>query len=263
LDTFMLAVDSSTESGSVALADRRGKVEEIVFRSSRGHSVGLMPALDRLLRRLGVVEPCARVEGGGIADFPAEGAFHKERPGFTPGGRLAAIAVTLGPGSFTGVRVGLATVKGLALGWDVPVVPFNTLEVMAHGLAPVEGTLVPLLDARKGEVYGAIYRRRGEELEEVEPPFLRTPEQLARDLASRGETLHLFGGGALLYPDILTAAGPRVRVFQGLPPVQGPRAQTMARLAWSRNPVPRDRIASLDPIYIRPTDVEFQRGGAR
>lgn len=256
----MLALDSSTRAGSVAIGGKDGMIDEINFSATRSHSSGLMPTIDKLLRKHKVVCPTARVEDSGLSGLAGvAGDFPRSRPGFGPSGSLAGLAFTLGPGSFTGLRVALATVKGLAVGWELPLVPFNTLEVMANGLAALDGTLVPLIDARKGEVFGAVYRSEKGKIVEIEPPFLKSPARLAEDLQSYQGTLHLFGGGALLYGDLLSGQIRRARVIHGLPGIHRPRARVMARLAWDREPLAKDEVGRLNPFYIRPSDVEFPK----
>lgn len=77
-------------------------------------------------------------------------------------GDLDLVAVTAGPGSFTGLRIGLSTAKALAYGWDTALITVSTLEVMAEAFRPFAGLLCPLLDARQGRVYAAVYGGRGE-----------------------------------------------------------------------------------------------------
>lgn len=92
---------------------------------------------------------------------------------------LDLLAVSIGPGSFTGLRIGLAVVKGLALAAGIPVVGVPTLEAYARALGPRPGAVWPVLDARKGEVYAAGYRWRDATLEEVAAPAALSPAALA------------------------------------------------------------------------------------
>lgn len=94
-------------------------------------------------------------------------------------GALDLLAVSIGPGSFTGLRIGLAVVKGLALSTGAPLVGVPTLEAYARALGPRPGSVWPILDARKGEVYAAGYRWHDATLEEVAAPAALSPAALA------------------------------------------------------------------------------------
>jgi tRNA threonylcarbamoyladenosine biosynthesis protein TsaB len=133
----VLAVDTTTPRGSVAVAGPEGVLAEARVVTAEGHSRWLLPAVEALLRGLGL-------EAGG----------------------LDAFAVTVGPGSFTGLRVGLGSVQGLALASGRPCVGLPTLDVVGAAAAGSAGTIVALLDAFRGEVYSGVYdgtgRLRGE-----------------------------------------------------------------------------------------------------
>lgn len=124
----VLAVDTTTPRGSVALVSQDGVLAEARVLTADGHSRWLLPAVDALLRGAGV-DPAA----------------------------LDAFAVTTGPGSFTGLRVGLSSVQGLALASDRPCVGISALELLALGAVERGGPIVALMDAFRGEVYVGVY----------------------------------------------------------------------------------------------------------
>ena len=107
------------------------------------------------------------------------------------------IAVTNGPGSFTGLRIGAATAKGLALGLGIPVLPVGTLEALAYNVEAFPGLRVPIMDARRGQVYGAVY---GPQQCRREPEAL-PPEALAAWLLEQEEDCIFLGDAADLYED--------------------------------------------------------------
>jgi tRNA threonylcarbamoyladenosine biosynthesis protein TsaB len=125
----ILALETATLAGSVAVLDEERVVGQLLLDVALTHSERLMAMVDALL--------------AGCAVAPAE---------------LGALAVSVGPGSFTGLRVGIATAKGLGFALGLPVAPVPTLDAMAELLPFADAPVAPLLDARKGEVYLSLYR---------------------------------------------------------------------------------------------------------
>ena len=126
---MILALDTTSRICTVALASDQGVMAEFSLGIARAHSRWLIPALSNLLDDTGV-----KVEA------------------------LDAIAVTTGPGSFTGLRIGVTTAKMLAYVWQLPVCPMGTLEVLSQGVMTPE-IISPVVMARKGEVYAALYHK--------------------------------------------------------------------------------------------------------
>ena len=124
----ILGIDSSGMTVSVALVADDGLMAEFTINNKRTHSETLLPMIDKLMNM-------AEVQ-------PSE---------------LTAIAIAAGPGSFTGLRIGAATAKGLALALDVPIVPVPTLEGLAYNLAGEKRLVVSVMDARRNEVYAGAY----------------------------------------------------------------------------------------------------------
>src|SRR5215468_481641 len=145
----LLAVESATLSGGAALLDDDRLLGEITLNIAITHSERLLAAVDRLVADCGLV--------------PAD---------------LDGLAVSVGPGSFTGLRVGLATVKGLAMALDLPVAPVPTLDALAARLPFADAPVCPILDARKGEVYLSQYRWDGLRMAR-EWNYLALPPELA------------------------------------------------------------------------------------
>ena len=125
----ILVIDTSPLIGSVAVIDGDNLVAEHTLNIVQAHSSRLMPAIDGILK---------------WSDITAD--------------TLDGCAVGIGPGSFTGIRIGVATIKSLCYALDKPIVGVSTLEAIAYNLRWTNGIICPLLDARRSEVYGAIFQ---------------------------------------------------------------------------------------------------------
>ena len=162
------------------------------------------------------------------------------------------VAVGLGPGSFTGLRVGLATAKALALARDLPLVGISSLAAMAWQMRDtLGGLLCPMLDARRGELYAALYRTTGEGVEVVEPEFVATAPAVAERLRAREQEVTLFGQtDRVPATEIARSIGDRGRLW--CDEVVLPDALAVGQLARRRFAARGgDDIASLRPIYVR------------
>src|SRR5256885_3810916 len=160
----VLAVETSSLAGGVALLDGERLVAEYQLDVSVTHSERLMSAVDRVL---------------GDARWTARD--------------LAGLAVAVGPGSFTGLRIAVSTVKGLALALDLPIAAVPTLDAMAAALPWAALPVCPVLDARKGEVYASLYRWDGEAMRREWDYLALAPAALAARL---DEPVLVVGDGA-------------------------------------------------------------------
>ncbi|MBI2923347.1 MAG: tRNA (adenosine(37)-N6)-threonylcarbamoyltransferase complex dimerization subunit type 1 TsaB [Planctomycetes bacterium] len=221
---FLIGIESSGPRGGVALADGEDLLEEIAFEEGMVHGRELMPALDRMLRKAGI----------GPRD-------------------LELVAVDVGPGSYTGVRVGVAAAKMLAYAIGCPAAPIVSTDVLAENAEDVEDDLCPIIDARWEQVYAALYRRDWVWLR-TEGPAAWRPEELAARLPP--ETT-VFGSGLDRYGAVFR------RWRKGDAGLAVPRASVVARLGWQAlqagATVP---CMSLAPLYLRPTEAEVKFGVA-
>jgi len=166
--------------------------------------------------------------------------------------QLDLVAVGLGPGAFTALRVGLATAKGIALARAVPLVGVPSLEAMCHQVrGQLSGLVCPILDARRGEVYGAIYRAAEDGFERVEPEFAAGPTELAGKLRSTGAEVTVFGQLDRTPTDAIGhALGDPRKLWRERTVV--PDALAVAQLGRRRYAVEGSAdLASLRPIYVR------------
>jgi tRNA threonylcarbamoyladenosine biosynthesis protein TsaB len=175
--------------------------------------------------------------------------------------QIDVIAVGVGPGSFTGVRVGVATAKGLALALQKPVIPIVSLDALAYEALRVTDSLriAACLDAFKGELFCAVYTRDGNDLRRERAPFHATPELVRESLAaiSGDDLLALVGAGITRYPELLADAPGAWQIYDG---IVAPRASVLAELAAARfaaGDVPE--LASVVPMYLRDSDAQLPK----
>lgn len=222
----LLALDTATRHATVALLDESAALSlREREREVTTHSEGLLTMVDELLAEAGLAVR-----------------------------ELDAIVVGLGPGSFTGLRIGLATAKGLCLASRRPLVGLSSLGPLAAAVAealPGDARLTcVVLDARRGEVFSQRYR--GEQA--LEPERLCRPEALAAELAASPEPLLLAGDGALLYRELL-ARGPASLAPEGCHLIH---ARHLALAARERVAAARfDELAALVPRYLRASDARL------
>jgi tRNA threonylcarbamoyladenosine biosynthesis protein TsaB len=228
-------VETSTLSGATALVEGDTVVAEYRLNVAITHSERLLPAIDHLLVTAGL--------------RPAD---------------VDAFAVAIGPGSFTGLRIGLSTMKSLAFATGKPLCGVPTLDALAWSLPFAAYPVCPVLDARKGEVYTALYRTDGGRLEPLWEPRAVAPEALAAALARELDGPVVFlGDGVAAYAAVLRERLGEAARFA--PPAQRlPSAVTVAELARAR--LERGETAdpaTLVPLYLRPSEAELGRNRER
>ena len=223
----VLGIDTSTRCGSVGLIDDDTVLSEYLLNIPVTHSERLMGAVDLVLKE-------ARLSMG----------------------ELDAWAIALGPGSFTGLRIGVSTVKGLAFATQKPVAGVATLDVLASQISPTPYLICPVLDARKKEVYTAFYRSDGGgSLNRLSPYRAIAPQALAREVKER--TVFV-GDGVKSYGGYLRETLASLALFPP-PSFHVPRGAVVAKLGHDR----LQRGESLDlgtftPIYVRPSEAELK-----
>ena len=173
---------------------------------------------------------------------------------------LDGVAASLGPGSFTGLRIGLGTAKGICFGAGLPMAGVPTLDAMAETACPWTGNIVPLRDARRGEIYTAAYSSTGTDVERISDYRALDPDRVGReisDLARRGKTL-VSGDALNRYGELLRKMLPDEVVF--LPRerwMPSPRvvASIGTRLIGEGRTLD---VGSSEPFYLRPSEAERQ-----
>ena len=225
---MILALNTSTRQSSIALLrmDRTVAAESLMF-EGKGHFGGLMPAVDMLITDAGL--------------------NHKD---------IACVAVATGPGSFTGLRVGLSLAKGICQALDVPLMGISSLRALAFQLPFTRRPIAPILSSRRGEVFTAL--------------FLRSPENLLhrkeQDTCCRLLDLpNLFGGNTVFIGnDFLDHGRPLKKLLGSHSRIAPPqcwhlRASSIGALAVDRFDTDHsDDVGSLTPRYFRPPDIRPQ-----
>ena len=174
---------------------------------------------------------------------------------------LSGIAVSIGPGSFTGLRVALATVKGIAYEWGLPVVGISSLHANAARVTDADGFICSLLDARKREVYAALFFRAGESLTRLSEDKVLPVEGVIELLRGAGATnCIIIGDGAKAYGNFLTSSlGAAVRMAAGAE-YESVAAQ-VAKLSWGRFcAASSDDLGALVPLYLSLSEAQSKRG---
>ena len=228
---LVLGIDTTGPSGGVALVEETQVLASFYLRCPPTFSLHL----------LRVIEVVCRQVGCQLAD-------------------VAGFAVSLGPGAFTGLRVGYATAQGLAMAHGKPLLGCSTFEGLAAMAIGWYGSVCPVIEARRGEVYAALYRRHSTIVQEVLPGMVLTPGALCAYIAE--PTLFL-GSGVQAYGDVwattlkewAVCVEPAVDVEAGL-------AISIARLGYQRLRVlPANGLPAPKLLYIRAADARLPRHG--
>lgn len=170
------------------------------------------------------------------------------------------IAISLGPGNFTGLRIGLATAKGLAFSLGIPVVGVPTLDALAANITGCEGDIIcPVLDAKKSQVYLALYRgQTNGHVRRISNFRCLTPKEAINIMPSDGRIFILGDGAGLL--DINDLFPPNRQVYFASAHLAHIRAENIGLLAWQRYiSGSSDDTDALKPIYVRPSEAELNK----
>ncbi len=223
----ILGIDTSTPCGSVGLADDGGVISEYLLNVPVTHSERLLAAIHFVLKEAG----CAMET-------------------------LDGWAISLGPGSFTGLRIGVSTVKGLAYATGKPVVGVPTLDGLAAQISPTPYLICPVLDARKKEVYTAFYRYNKKDLlVRLSDYQAINPDVLIKEVK---EKTIFIGNGVKTYGEILRNGLPSSALFPATP-LHLLHGSMVAKLGLDLL-LKKDYldISTFTPIYVRPSEAEIK-----
>lgn len=225
---LILAVDTTTPTGSVALLREGALLGQSDMAPPAAHSARLLRTVDGLLTRHG-----------------------------TTIREIEAFAVAAGPGSFTGIRIGLSAVKALAFASGRPVAPVSSLAALAAKAAGAgTGLVAPVIDAKKGEVYAALFRVREGELIEAVPQGAYDPGTFLKGLPG-GETIVFIGSGLEVYGEAVRARLGKAAVVSGAPPFIAAEIGRLGYRLLSRGE--GVAAARVEPLYFRLSQAEEKR----
>ena len=233
---LILGIETSTPQTTVALGNEHGIVGSALISTSRANHEMVVPTVRQLLR-WAELDPAA----------------------------LTGVAVGLGPGLFTGMRVGVATAKSLAQVLGIPLVGMASLDLVAFSYRYGRRLICSTVDARRKEIFHAFYRPVPGGVSRETPFQAASADALAAELEARAEDVLVVGNGALVYRRTLERAGNHVEIASAAHAF--PAATALVELA-----IPRfereefDRVYDVQPLYVRKSDAEIawdkRRGGA-
>ena len=229
---LILALDSTAQVGSVALCEDETLIAEYTINTGNTHSETLLPMVESVLK---------------IAGYTVDD--------------VDLFVCTAGPGSFTGVRIGAATVKGMAFGKGKPCLGASTLESLALNGVALDGILCPAMNARRQQVYNALFDGNGQKIDRLCEDRALAITELGEELAQNypDRPVYLMGDGAQLVFDALTdTLGARLKMLPERLIHQSGYNTALCGLRLWREGV-RTTDAELAPVYLRPSQAERVR----
>ena len=229
----ILAIESAALVASAAIAEEGSLLAEISLNTKLTHSQTLLPIITELFERTGVQ--------------PEE---------------LDALAISAGPGSFTGLRIGAATAKALGSAWNKPLVPVSTLEAMAYGLWGCGFRICPIMDARRSQVYTALFETDSQGAwQALEEPAAMSLEERIESLKKQEKPVVFLGDGVPVFQEIIREKMQAQALFAP-PHLSRQRAGSVAALGLAR--LAKGETVSpgaFAPCYLRMSQAERVRLG--
>ncbi len=221
---LILGIETATEQVGVAIGGHEGVIATFEVARGRRHAEILTPAIEFVCRQ---------------SDIDVD--------------EIGCIAVDVGPGLFTGMRVGLATAKALALALRIPVIGISSLDLLAFPCRHTDRVVVPVIDARKAEVFWAMYRQVPGGVQQVSAPTVGPVDDLVADLLARSQDVLCVGDGAERYRDDIME-GYRCEISAPVHPSAAALVQLAHAKALREEWVRPDEI---EPVYLRAPDAQI------
>jgi len=221
---LILGIETATQQVGVAIGGHEGVIATFEVARGRRHAEILTPSIEFV---------CAQ------ADVDID--------------EIGCVAVDIGPGLFTGMRVGLSAAKALALALRIPMIGISSLDLLAFPCRHTDRVIVPAIDARKGEVFWAMYRQVPGGAQQVSAPTVGPVEELVADLLARSQEALCVGDGAARYHEEIVE-GYRCEISAPVHPSAGALVQLAHARALREDWVRPDEI---EPIYLRAPDAQI------
>ncbi len=232
----ILALDSTENTAAVAITDGKTLIGSTVINAGKSHSELLLPAIENLMRAAGL----------NYSD-------------------IDLFACSSGPGSFTGVRIGVSTVKGLAFGFNKPCVGVSATEALAYNFTNIDGIICPAMDARRSQLYNALFISENGVIKRLTPDRTIPASELASELLSYGnKPIYINGGGEHI---IRKAAEGNLSIMPINEILTHQNGYSVALCALNNyeNAENKDGFTdlALSPTYLRPSQAERMRNGEK
>ena len=222
----ILALDSTETTVAAAVSDDERLIASTVVNAGLNHSETLLPAIEGLLH--------------------ASGLCYDD---------IDIFACSEGPGSFTGVRIGAATVKGIAFGRNKPCVGVSALCAMAYNFLGFEGIVCPVMDARRSQLYNAVFEVKNNKVTRLTPDRVISAEELAAELLNYSAPVYFCGGGYSIIRE-LCKNNPNVTETPELLKYQNGYSVALSALDKYKNEKNSYTDKELSPSYLRPSSAE-------
>ena len=234
----ILALDTTAKTAAIAIADGEKLIASATLNTPGTHSVTVLPVVDSLLKGSSLT----------VKD-------------------IDMFACSAGPGSFTGVRIGVALVKGLAFGTGKPCVGVSSLEALARNLLPVDGIICPVMDARRDQLYNAIFSCKNGKLTRITEDRLVTAAELKAELEGYEDKIYFVGDGCGVAAKQIIGddASGKLNVAPELYRWQNGYSVAQTALSlWETGSAKGEDMtkytdAALSPVYLRASQAERER----
>lgn len=234
----ILAIDTTAKTAAIAIADGERLIASATLNTPGTHSVTVLPTVDALLKGSSLT----------VSD-------------------IDIFACSAGPGSFTGVRIGVALIKGLAFGIDKPCFGVSSLESLARNMIFADGIVCPVMDARRNQLYNALFRCENGSITRLTEDRLLTAEELSKDLEQYSERIIFVGDGCEIARAKIIAADETGRMTVAPELYRWQNGYSVAQTAYAEykgvtengGDLSKYTAAALSPVYLRASQAERER----